>query len=532
MTDELVRRGVLRGLAVVGIAGLGGCNFGDSTGGGLDGDGGGGGGSDGETPTPEPLTWSEATREVLEESDLELLRGTDSAPETIGSRSDAERAFTIVGWHRSIQSLDADGNRQINELLRRGPEVERRISETESSLREMESLITEMKNTDIPLTGQTVWDSAVALVPSLQGFDVAVQEGLDELRTWQRLLGEVTTSLERINQTVSAVRAGEVEKATDLDGQTRRAVSAIDNLESRSSDLRRTLSEYATVTGQVANVAGDLGPLAGEVGTVYGEASRRLDRAASELREFNGLLRGARSAVGTMRSDAQDTASRLLARAEDLVGPGATREESGESTPEPDTPTQTPTPTQIPENPRSNPEFREGFEDGPGDWRGDTDAVEHTTDAARGSGAVRLAAGHTRVYFDVPETSRETYSFWWKVTDESGGLRVTFDGDGSALFGMEVRDGPGGPELVVNPESAGDASDLLYGQVRTDTWYNLTVTGVDFGSEEFEAALFDIGDLELVRTRQVFAGDGEAVSSLSVRNTGDGPVFFDDLRIS
>jgi len=527
MTDEPLRRGVLRGLVLLGTAGASGCNFDNLSGS----DGGDVGATSGRTPTPEPLTWPEATRQVLGESDLEVLRGTDWAPGRIGSRSDAERAFTVVGWHRSLRDLDAGERRQMDELLEQGSQVERQISEVTSSLREVESLIGRMKDTAIPLTGQTVWDAAVALSPSLQGFDTAVSEVLDELRIWQRLLGDVTATVTTTRETVAAVRSGSVGRATDLGPQTGRAVSAIEDLESRSSDLEGTLSEYATVTGQVADVAGELGPLSGEIGRVYGEASRQLDAAASDLREFNDLLGGTRSTLSEMRSNARETASRLLARAEELVGPGATSAGSsgGEATPMPADPT-TPTDT-PPGNPRSDPEFHEGFEDGPGDWQGDTGALEQATDAARGSRAVRIGSGNIHLELTIPETSRETYSLWWKVSTQSAGLAVTFDAGGRALFGMELREGVDGPELVVNQESAA-ASDLLYARVRTDTWYNLTFTDVDFGRAEFEAALFDAGDLELTRTRQSFAGDGDAVSGLSVERTGDGPVFLDDVRVA
>jgi len=197
-------------------------------------------------------------------------------------------------------------------------------------------------------------------------------------------------------------------------------------------------------------------------------------------------------------------------------------------------PDETPTPTEtpLPENPRADPELHEGFEAGVGGWRGDTGAIEHTTDAARGSGAVRVAGGTARLAFPLPETAAGTYSLWWKIASEAAGLTITFDADGTDLFGMGLRDGPGGPEAVVNQESESATSDLLYGQVRTDTWYNLTFTDVDFDRGEFAAALYDAGDVELVRMRQSFAANGGAVSALTVGTTGDGAVFLDDVRVA
>lgn len=534
MTEKVVRRRVLQGLIATGIAGFGGCNFGDSADSGVTGNERSDGSTTGSgTPTPEPLTWPEATREVLGDSDRAVLRGTESAPDAIGSRSDARRAFVIVGWHRSIQNIDAGQRQEIDKLLQRGPEVERQISEAESSLSEVDSLISEMKDTTIPLTGQTVWDTAVSLSPSLQGFDRAVDEMLDELGTWQRLLADVIESVGTVRESIQAVESGDVSRASSLSRQAERAVEAIDDLETRSSELRRTLSEYATVAEQVASVADQLGPLAGEVGRVYGETGRQLDRAASDLREFNGMLRGTRSTLSTMRSNARGTVSELLARAEELVGPTAGGDGDAEGTPTPTPGAQkTPTDTPLPQNPRADPDVHQGFEEGLGDWRGDTELLEQTTDAARGSRAVRLGPGFAQITLNLPETSRRTYSFWWKVASESAGLSVTFNADATALFGMEVRDGPDALELVVNHDAADDASDLLYAQIRKNTWYNLTFTSVDFDRQEFEVVLYDIGDLELVRAQQSFAGNGQAVSSMSVELTDEDPVFLDDVRVS
>lgn len=211
MARELRRRGVLRGLAVAGATGVAGCNFGDSATGG---DGGTGSG----TATREPLTWAEATREVLDQSDVEALRGT--------------------------------------------------LSEVESTLTRLDSLIGRMKSTTVPLTGVSVWEAATSLSPSLQGFDAALDRTLDEVRTWLSLLADVTGSLGDVRETIEAVRGGQIEQAVRLAEQTERGLSAVGDLESRSSSLRETLSESARVTGQVADVSGQLGRMAGEVGDI------------------------------------------------------------------------------------------------------------------------------------------------------------------------------------------------------------------------------------------------------------------------
>jgi hypothetical protein len=529
MARELRRRGVLRGLAVAGATGVAGCNFGESA------TSGGDGGSGSGTATREPLTWSEATREVLDQSDVQALQGTDLAPGTVESRVDGERTFAAVGWYRGASDLDSAEIQRIDALLARASETRGTLSEAESTLTRLDSLIQRMKSTTVPLTGVSVWEATTSLSPSLQGFDAALSRSLDEVRTWLSLLADVTGSLGDVRETIEAVRGGRIGQAVRLAEQTERGLSAVGNLESRSSSLRETLSGYARITGQVADVSGQLGRMAGEVGQAFGEASRQLERAASDLQQFNEGLRSVRSVLSDLRSRSRQRSSQLLSRAEELVGPGASADggDTATSTPLPSTPTPTPTP-QSP-GILSDPEFVEDFEDGVGEWSGDTGQIEGATDAARGVRSVRLAPGYTTASLDLPAGTGETYSIWWKVESDSGTLQLTFqDREGTTGFGGAIQAGTRGLEVAVNPGFAGEeASATLYRRARAGSWYRLAFANVDFEGNTFEASLYDVGDAELTRIQQSFAGEVGDVARMTARNSSDdGGSYLDHLVVT
>ncbi len=533
MAHELRRRGVLRGLAVVGATGVAGCNFGDGAGG----DGGSGPG----TATREPLTWAEATREVLDQSELETLRGTDLAPGTVESRADAERTFAAVGWYRGASELDSAEIQRIDDLLVRASETRETLSEVDARLTRLDSLIGRMKATTVPLTGVSVWEAATSLSPSLQGFDAALDRSLGEVRTWLSLLEDVTGSLTSVRETIGAVRDGQIEGANALAEEIERGLSAVDDLESRSASLRQTLSESARITGQVADVSGQLGRMAGQVGQAFGEASRQLERAASELGQFNDGLRSVRSVLSDLQSRSRQRSSQLLSRAEELVGPGASADGgdggggTATSTPLPSTSSPTDTPTPQSPGVLSDPEFVEDFEDGVGEWSGDTGQIEHATDAARGARSVRLAPGYTTAGLDFPAGTGETYSIWWKVASGSGTLQLTFqDREGTTGFGGAVQGGTQGLEVAVNPGFAGEeASATLYRTARTGRWYRLAFAGVDFDGNTFEASLYDVGDAELTRIQQSFAEGIGDVARMTARTTSDdGGSYLDHLVVT
>lgn len=534
MARELRRRGVLRGLAVAGATGVAGCNFGDST-------TGGDGGTGSETATREPLTWAEATREVLDQSDVEALRGTDLAPGTVESRADAERTFAAVGWYRGASDLDSGEIQRIDDLLARAAETRATLSEVEATLTRLDSLIGRMKSTTIPLTGVSVWEATTSLSPSLQGFDAALDRTLDEVRTWLSLLADVTGSVGDTRESIEAVRSDQIGQAVRLAEQVERGLSAVGDLESRSSSLRETLSESARITGQVADVSGQLGRMAGEVGQAFGEASRQLERAASDLQQFNERLRSVRSVLSDLQSRSRQRSSQLLSRAEELVGPGASADggdgsgDTATSTPLPSTPT--PTETSTPQSPGilSDPEFVEDFEDGVGEWSGDTSQIEGATDAARGVRSVRLAPGYTTASLDLPAGTGETYSIWWKVESDSGTLQLTFqDRAGTTGFGGAIQAGTRGLEVAVNPGFAGEeASATLYRRARAGSWYRLAFANVDFEGNTFEASLYDVGDAELTRIQQSFAGAVGDIARMTAQNTSDdGGSYLDHLVVT
>lgn len=257
-------------------------------------------------------------RYTHDQSGRETLQAAGVNVADVQSKSDAREAFTVVGWHRSVGAVEDGQLESLGALLQQASEVRGRLSDVESILARFEGLVREMKDTDI-LPGRSVWDAATTLSPSLEGFDVAVTEGLDRVRTWLQLLTDVTERVRGARQAIEAVRNGQAGQYSVLSERVGQAVSAIEKLESRSSDLRQQLSEFADVTGLAADIADQLGPLADEVGTVFGEASGRLADAASRLRQFIECLREARSVLADARSRARQTRSQLLSRAASLA---------------------------------------------------------------------------------------------------------------------------------------------------------------------------------------------------------------------
>lgn len=541
MTRELTRRTTLRALAAAGVVGLGGCNFGGSASGGgeatEDGAGGGGtsGGGSSSTPTPEPPTWPEATRQVLDSSTVETIGPSKLGLGAVETRGDAERVFSAVGWYTAASNLDGGQSRQIETFLERSGEIERTLRDIEDTLGRLDALVGEMKNTEIPVTGTSVWEAATTLSPSLQGFDVAVSESLGEVRTWLGLLGDVTDSVERVQNAVRSVRNGQVSQASGLDRAIQGAVENSKELESRSTEMQRTLSNYAQVTGQVATTAGQLGPLAEKVGRVYGDASEQLDRAASELRAFNEQLRGAQSTLSTLRSNAEETASNLLARADALDPVPVDSDGGGGTTP---TPTPTPTPQSTPTEPDSETEERlgsgweEGFEKGPGNWSGDTGPIQPTSDAARGSRAVKFVPQFATATLDVPDGTGGTYAYWWKVGSEQTEVVVSFqDGTGTGGFDAAIESGRR-LELVINSGTVeSDEGRVLYTPIQVDTWYRLLFTNVDFREGTFEVVLEDFGQVELTRIELSFRNPIDSVSDVLVKNMGTGATYLDEFVI-
>ncbi|WP_280536372.1 hypothetical protein [Halopenitus sp. POP-27] len=188
----------------------------------------------------------------------------------------------------------------------------------------------------------------------------------------------------------------------------------------------------------------------------------------------------------------------------------------------------------TPSGPRR--EFAADFDDGPGDWSGDVDALESIDDAARGAGAVFLPDEARRIELAIPETTVDTYSLWWRVPFEVTSVRFEFwDPAGALGFGAEVQTGNNGLEVVVNPETdseSGGASDLLSGTVQPGRWYKLSFESVDFAAGQFDAALADVGDSELIRMTQSFRSPIDTVAALGVRSRRGDAVAVDDVVVS
>jgi ABC-type transporter Mla subunit MlaD len=267
----------------------------------------------------ESLTWAEATQEVLDQSALETLQSVGKQPESIESKSDAEEAFRVVGWHQSAEDVANEQLQTLDSFLQQASNVQQTLVDVESMLSELAAFISEMKDTDVPLTGSNAWEVATGLSPTLAGFDVALDTSLNEVRTWLTMINDAISRVRQVTDTLTTVQNGAVENVDTLASQVNQAHSTINELESRTSDLRQQFTEYAQIMREAADIAGQLGPLGGDAKRVFGEASTQFDQVATELQQFNDQHRAVLSVLSDLQSSAQQFTAEQMEQAETLV---------------------------------------------------------------------------------------------------------------------------------------------------------------------------------------------------------------------
>jgi Mg2+ and Co2+ transporter CorA len=271
----------------------------------------------------EGQTWSEATRNSLTQSEIELITEAGIPPDEIDAESKAIRACTIIGWTRALESVERSELQPVESFLQTASETEQTLSEVETTLSEIDQLITDMKETEY--RGISAWDIAISLSSSMRTFDTAVSTSLREVRDWLRLFSAVTEtlsqSLEIIRTQIESQR-GRPERILTLDDNIDDSLENLTELETRSSDIRQNLSSFAETTATVAANDDEFRTLGEQVELVFGEASTLFADAASDLQQFITELRAARSSLAALETEAEETRTEVLNEIRSRVSPG------------------------------------------------------------------------------------------------------------------------------------------------------------------------------------------------------------------
>lgn len=269
------------------------------------------GGCLGNDEIAEGESWPEATRNTLTEAELQLIREADLPPEDIDSETDAARAALIVGWASQLEDLEGSRLEPVESFLKTAAETEQTLQEVENALEQVNELITKMKNQQIGTL--SAWEIATGLFSSARAFDEAVATSLREVKDWRTLLTGVTETLDESLQLIRMQLQAQTPQGDQLDrlaANIDTALENLDELESRTSDLREDLSAFAEITETIANNSrefrGDGVDLSDEVETVYGTATEIFTEAASEMQAFNEELSTARSVLKDIESGASD----------------------------------------------------------------------------------------------------------------------------------------------------------------------------------------------------------------------------------
>jgi hypothetical protein len=165
-------------------------------------------------------------------------------------------------------------------------------------------------------------------------------------------------------------------------------------------------------------------------------------------------------------------------------------------------------------------------------WEGEVDALTITEEATRGSYAVSLAPGHSRVRLPIQPTTSQRYSLWWNVSRNSNLLVLFEDDAGNVGFSFEVQPGQG--EGVVLNSDREIVGKQMYGSPGSNAWYRIAFSNVDFREREFNASLHDVGDVELISANRQFHESIDSVSRITIRNNvpGNGnPVMLDQIEV-
>lgn len=285
------------------------------------------GGCLGSNEIAEGQPWPEATRNTLSEPELQLIRDVGLPPEEIDSESDAIRAAMIVGWARQLEDFETGRLESVESFLQTAAETEQTLQEVENALEQVDELITTMKNQQIGSV--SAWDIATTLISSAQAFDEAVTTSLREVRDWRTLLTSVTETLDQcvgLIRTQLQAQPPQGDQLDQLATSIETALEDLDELESRTSELREDLSSAAEITSTIANNSGEFRgddvDLSDEVETVYGTATDVFTEAASEMEAFNEELRTARSVLEELESGAGDDQREILNEIRGRHAPG------------------------------------------------------------------------------------------------------------------------------------------------------------------------------------------------------------------
>ena len=186
-------------------------------------------------------------------------------------------------------------------------------------------------------------------------------------------------------------------------------------------------------------------------------------------------------------------------------------------------------------SPREHREYVLDLDSGPSDsWTGDVDSFRETTTSIRGAGSARLEPGYSSVRRSLEKTKSDQYAIWWMVAPNTE-LHVGFESDSTVGFGFAARPGQGGGVTVNPPKEDQKGGVSLYGRPKTGQWYRIVFSNVDFETEEFDVALRDAGDVELIRAQSSFANPVTDISAISIRNMvpdGRGRVWVDKITIT
>jgi len=252
----------------------------------------------------EGQTWPEATRNTLTQSEIEVITEAGLPPDEINTDTDAIKACSIVGWFRTLNSVEDSDLEPAESFLQTASETEQTLSEVESSLADINQLISELKETEY---GEiSAWDIATSVSSSMRTFDAAVDTSLREVRYWLQLFSAVNDTLSASLEIIrTQLESGPPEEISELDTNIEDSIENLTELETESNNIRQNLSSFAETTGTVAANSNEFRDYSSQVESVFGAASEIFAEAASDLQQFIEILRDARSVLSELENGAQ-----------------------------------------------------------------------------------------------------------------------------------------------------------------------------------------------------------------------------------
>lgn len=290
--SHLTRRRVLCGISVATGSAVAGCSTGPL-----------GGGS---------MTWEEAFVDGTSEGDRTLLARTPVVPAAVTSKTEVETALAVLGWNLSVDPISSDLLESLEASLSVAADLRPDMTAAVSVLEEGLDLVQKMKETSA--AGTSVWDLAVASVPSLEQF-------VDLVRRVRGRLEEELGRLDRLEEATSGV-VGHVRTISetavtqygDLPGNVTAAISIYESIVADIDGLREDVQEVIEISADARASATDLPVMGGQVASIFDAINGAANDVDARLGELG-------SSIDSISDGLDGALNRASAEANDRYGP-------------------------------------------------------------------------------------------------------------------------------------------------------------------------------------------------------------------